>query len=521
MRFWGGLIKFISFIFFIGSTLVCGYMALEAFEQKDKEYLYSAVILWVVLLLISLIVSCVGTALKAVAKLKKKYDLLEQKVDKILLAQATMNRMGAPIEQKEISVPEKEGIPEEKKPDVASTNENSSAAPVATNRELPELTISAEESDSTNKLILFVIIGVLLLAAVVLAVLGLTKVKAGKEKLDTEVTSTVSVEEVISEDEDVTETAEPILFGESISNEFFDMTFDSMEIVEEYKFKTGENISHSLFVEDGYELLMIKGLFVNNHTEVIKDSYFSLSAVVNDVYVAGDNDVRLAFERNNTHEIDPYTEQNVVIYMNIPKKLVDDFKTATFTIGFNNDLAVPSVSWVNSKKIVEVDQCYSITSDASIVASDKETMLKEEAIPLTIGDTICTEDYELTVTGIKMSYEVLPSQTGSVYTSYPAESGKVYIDVEATVKNTMQRDIRIEELFKASAVYDGKYPYTGFTIVDDGNRFDWVDHYVAATPLETCIAHSLIECPVEVDNSGKPVVVYIELKDSVFEYVLR
>ena len=71
-----------------------------------------------------------------------------------------------------------------------------------------------------------------------------------------------------------------------IENPSSKMTLQNMAICLAPSFlrKGSENISHSLFVEDGYELLMIKGLFVNNHTEVIKDSYFSLSAVVNDVY---------------------------------------------------------------------------------------------------------------------------------------------------------------------------------------------------------------------------------------------
>ena len=109
-----------------------------------------------------------------------------------------------------------------------------------------------------------------------------------------------------------------------------------------------------------------------------------------------------------------------------------------------------------------------------------------------------------------------------MYTSYPAESGKVYVHVDADVKNTMQRDLRIEELFKTTVLYDGKYNYTGFPIVTDGdNRFDWVSSYVAATPLETCLAHGLVECPVEVDESGKPITVFIEINGTVYEYNLR
>lgn len=146
-----------------------------------------------------------------------------------------------------------------------------------------------------------------------------------------------------------------------------------------------------------------------------------------------------------------------------------------------------------------------------------------QAMPkIDIGQTIITDDYEFTLRKVELSYEILPPNTNGVYTSYPAESGKVYVNVEADVKNTMPRDIRISELFTASVMYDGKYPYSGFTIVNDGdNRFDWVSSYVAATPLETCIAHSLVECPSEVDTSGKSIVVQLTLGNTTYEYTLR
>jgi hypothetical protein len=144
------------------------------------------------------------------------------------------------------------------------------------------------------------------------------------------------------------------------------------------------------------------------------------------------------------------------------------------------------------------------------------------AMPISLGETIYAGDYEFTLLDVELSYEVLPPNTSSAYVSYPAESGKVFVHVEADVKNTMQRDIRIEELFGVSVMYDGKYPYEGFAIVNDGdNQFDWVGSYVAATPLETCRAHGLVECPVEVDESGNSLIVYLEMGGETYQYILR
>ena len=53
------------------------------------------------------------------------------------------------------------------------------------------------------------------------------------------------------------------------------------------------------------------------------------------------------------------------------------------------------------------------------------------------------------------------------------------------------------------------------------NSFDWAGSYVAATPLETCKAHGIVECPAEVDTAGGSIVVSIELAGTVYEYTLR
>lgn len=175
----------------------------------------------------------------------------------------------------------------------------------------------------------------------------------------------------------------------------------------------------------------------------------------------------------------------------------------------------------------------SIISDEMIIATMKE---EDDEIELTIipdnirvsskvekiniGDVIITDDYEFTLKNVEFTYEVLPKNTSGYYSYYPADSGKVYIHVEADVKNTMQRDIKISELFTAKAVYDGEYMYSGFVVVDDDARFLQGDLYAAAAPLETCGAHALIECPEEVATSGKSVVITLCIGNVNYEYTI-
>ena len=341
--------------------------------------------------------------------------------------------------------------------------------------------------------------------------------------------SPAAVEETTPAPEESTgPAAEEVQIGGSIDNDSFLMTFNSLELLDEYSYDTSEHSSTSLYVEEGYKLLVVKGHFENKGTSTISDSAFAFTATVNDSYVVDGFDVRLNFQRSKNFEIDPYTDLDYVLYINIPEKLAGMFETASFTIGFNDDLSAPTTVWnSDGTSTVEVDQMYSLTSGLTSGSAGGEgesgaTQGSAEAQTIAIGDTVTTDDYEFTLTNVELTYEVLPPNTSSVYTSYAAESGKVYVHVAADVKNTMQRDIRIEELFQTSVLYDGKYPYSGFTVVNDGdNRFDWVSSYVAATPLETCKAHGIVECPAEVDTSGKSVVVTLELGDTEYRYTLR
>ena len=327
-------------------------------------------------------------------------------------------------------------------------------------------------------------------------------------------------------------TATPLALGDQIETAQFTMTFDTLELLPEYDVRLSENSSMSCYVEEGYQLLLVKGHLTNTGMSVISQSAFYCSATVNGEYVVDGYDVDLLFIRDKYFEVDPYTDVDYLLYINVPNKLAELFETVTFEIGFKDDLGMLTTTYnVDGTETVDYENLYALTatlsgaapqsSAASETAATETAATETAAQTITLGDTIIAADYEFTLTNVEFSYEVLPPNTSSVYTSYPADSGKDYVDVSADVKNTMERNIRMDELFTVSACYDGKYQYPGFTVVGDDNQFIWASSYTAALPLETCKAHGLIECPVEVDTSGKSVVVTIEIDGVPYEYVLR
>ena len=343
-----------------------------------------------------------------------------------------------------------------------------------------------------------------------------------------------------------TEPTEPqqeavvLSIGDKIDNDNFTMTFDSMEILDEYSYKTSEYSSTSLYVENGYKLLLIKGHMENKSTVAISDSSFARTAVVNGSYTVTDYDVRLSFKRDKYFEIDPYTDRDYFLYINIPEKLAAQFEKAEFTIGFNNDMSIPVTEWkIDGTKVTPTDNLFCITGPGSTVSAerDPEQAALEAAVGLApsdsnssdskvktivLGDVIDTDDFTFTLNNVELTYELKPQNTSSVYTSYSADSGKVYIHVDGQYYNKAKRDICIRDLFVPTADYDNGYTYKGFAVTDkDDNSFTWASSYVVCTPLETCHYHGLIECPKVVDETEAPLVVYLEIGGDTYQYTVR
>ena len=176
-------------------------------------------------------------------------------------------------------------------------------------------------------------------------------------------TAPVATTPAPEETEPAAPSATPVEVGGSITTDNFVMTFDSLELLPEYSYATSEYSSTSLYVEEGYQLLVVKGTFENVGTTVISDSCFSLTATVNDEYVVDGYDVRLNFERDKYFEVDPYTEQAYNLYINIPDKLAEMFETASFTIGFKDDMSIPTTTYGSDGSVtVDIDQQYVFTS---------------------------------------------------------------------------------------------------------------------------------------------------------------
>jgi len=161
---------------------------------------------------------------------------------------------------------------------------------------------------------------------------------------------------------------------------------------------------------------------------------------------------------------------------------------------------------------IKCDKTSDFKMDVYIIP-ETERVEEKDIVMVGIGDTITTEYFEYNIENVEFTYEVLPPNTSSVYTSYPAEQGKVYLHMNGKLKNLMKRDIRIDETFTPIAIYGDGYAYEGFVIVEDDNRFNWASSYSAGAPLETSGVHILVEMPSEVENTNENVILSLKTTD--------
>ncbi len=89
-------------------------------------------------------------------------------------------------------------------------------------------------------------------------------------------------------------------------------------------------------------------------------------------------------------------------------------------------------------------------------------------------------------------------------------------------KNTDTRDIDADDTVSATMIYDGKYEYTGFSMIEEDNRSDFTySNITSIAPLSTEYVHYLFEVLEEVGNSDKSVVVNFTIDGNSYSYAVR
>lgn len=155
--------------------------------------------------------------------------------------------------------------------------------------------------------------------------------------------------------------------------------------------------------------------------------------------------------------------------------------------------------------------------------ADNKDSAPKDSTPkeISIGDAIKTKDYKIRIKNIEFSYDVLPDDTSSFYTHYPADSGKVFIHIDTNVKNKQKQNARCDSIMTVTANYNDGYTYTAQAIPEDSKTGFTYANITSINPLETLGVRFLIDVPQEVEESDKPLFLIFKVGNNEFKYVMR
>lgn len=152
--------------------------------------------------------------------------------------------------------------------------------------------------------------------------------------------------------------------------------------------------------------------------------------------------------------------------------------------------------------------------------ANEETATPQQGTPISVGESIITEDVEITINKVELSYDVLPDNTSGFYTHYEADAGNVYIHLDVDVKNLRKQNLRCDNILSATADYNDGYTYSGFAAPEDSSTGFTYANITSIKPLETLGIHYLFKCPQEVEESTNPLFIIIEPESSNDSYIL-
>lgn len=165
-------------------------------------------------------------------------------------------------------------------------------------------------------------------------------------------------------------------------------------------------------------------------------------------------------------------------------------------------------------------------SNVQVENNGTKEEVKEEVKTVSIGETISTESAEILINNVELTNEVWPDETDETdeeYTFYyPAESGKVYINVDVDVKNMQKRDLECDNIMNVKASYNDGYRYNAKPVLVEDSTTGLNDSYtMSIAPLETKGMRYLISYPKEVEESQNSLVLTFELDGEKYSYAIR
>lgn len=141
--------------------------------------------------------------------------------------------------------------------------------------------------------------------------------------------------------------------------------------------------------------------------------------------------------------------------------------------------------------------------------------------PISLNETLTTQDWEITLIGTEFSQDVIPPTPDTFYSHYQVkDTTNTYLVVKLDMKNISTISLHADDNISLKAIYDGKYEYTGFStlLAQDNSDFDYTN-ITSIAPLTKRTLYYLIEMPKDITVDDKNI--EIQLMAYQDKYVYR
>lgn len=155
-------------------------------------------------------------------------------------------------------------------------------------------------------------------------------------------------------------------------------------------------------------------------------------------------------------------------------------------------------------------------------AENKRSAAEENAAPLSAGELVSTEDYELTLESVLITGDVMPPKPASYYQHYEADQGKKFVDICFAYKNLAASAVGADEILTGSLLYCGRYKYRGSTAIEEMNRGSFgYANITSIDPLAAEYLHYLFEIPESAAESDGSLSATIFVNGDAYAVPLR
>ena len=161
--------------------------------------------------------------------------------------------------------------------------------------------------------------------------------------------------------------------------------------------------------------------------------------------------------------------------------------------------------------------------NANSSAAESSSTEKPSVQNMSVGDTVTTDNWEVTFVSTELTDEVFPPDTSGWYASVEANDGYVALDLEFDVKCTAGKARSVTDALGACRVdYANKYSYEGAD-----RYYQWDEAHLSianridVSPLETLHIYYIVWLPEEVASTSEPLTIDMMIAGEQYHITIR